>query len=134
MKKVTLFLLAVFCLGFSGCNKDAEIDAFLTEFESTTAEMAKKIDENPSSAGVDEAQKAFTAKKPALQQKFDAIKNATKLQVGEEKQKEMVDRVTKSAMSLQTVAQKHMMKLAQDKDAVTKFQSLLKEYGDTFKM
>ena len=134
MKKVTLFLLAIFCLSFTACNKDAEIDAFLTEFESTTAEMAKKIDDNPTSAGVDGAQKAFTARKPGLQQKFDAIKNARGFQVSEGKQKEMMDRVTKSAMSLSTVAQKHAMKLAQDGDAMTKFQNLMKEYGETFKM
>ena len=134
MKKVTLFLLVVFCLSLTACNKDAEIDAFLTEFESTTAEMAKKIDDNPSSAGVDEAQKAFTAKKPSLQQKFDAFKNASKMQVSEGKQKEMVDRVTKSAMSLSEVMQKHAMKLAQDPQAMTKFQNLMKDYTDTFKM
>lgn len=134
MKKVTLFLLAVFCLGLAGCNKDAEVDAFLTEFESTTAEIARKIDENPSAAGVDEAQKAFTAKKPALLEKFDAIKGARGFQVSEAKQKEMSDRVTKSATALSDVAKKHAMKLAMDKDAMTKFQSLLKDYGETFQM
>lgn len=134
MKKITLFLLAVFCLSLTACNKDAEIDAFLTEFESTTAEMTKKIDDNPTSAGVDEAQKAFTARKPGLQQKFDAIKNARGFQVSEGKQKEMMDRLTKSTMSFQTIAQKHALKLAQDKDAMTKFQNLMKEYGETFKM
>ena len=134
MKKVTLFLLAIFCLSFTACNKDADIDAFLTEFESTTAEVAKKIDENPSSAGVDEAQKAFTTKKPALQQKFDAVKNARGFQVSEGKQKEMVDRITKSMMSLSTVAQKHAVKMAMDKEAMPKLQNLMKDYTETFKM
>lgn len=134
MKKTAVILLAIFALGLTGCNKDAEIDAFLTEFEATTAEMAKKIDENPSAAGVDDAQKAFTAKKPALQEKFDAIKNARGFQVSEGKQKEMTERVTKSAMSLADVSRKHAMKLAMDKDAMTKFQNLMKEYGETFKM
>lgn len=134
MKKLTIILLAVFALGLTGCNKDAEVDAFLTEFESTTADIAKKIDENPTAAGVDEAQKAFEAKKPALTEKFDAIKNARSFQVSKEKQKEMMERVTKSAMSLADVAKKNAMKLAMDKEAMTKFQSLMKEYGETFKM
>jgi hypothetical protein len=134
MKKLTLFLVAIFALGLTGCNKDAEVDAFLTEFESTTAEIVKKIDENPSAAGVDAAQKAFAEKKPALQEKFNAIKDARGFQVSEAKQKEMMERVTKSAMSLSEVSQKHAMKLAMDKDAMTKFQNLMKEYGETFKM
>ncbi len=134
MKKLTFLFLAVLCLGLSACNKDAEIDAFLVEFESTTDEVVKKIDDNPTAAGVDDAQKAFSAKKPALQEKFDAIKNARGFQVSEAKQKEMVDRVKKSAMKFSEVQQKHMMKLAMDKDASTKFQSLLKDYSETFKM
>lgn len=134
MKKLTFLFIAVLCLGLSACNKDAEIDAFLVEFESTTDEVVKKIDDNPTAAGVDDAQKAFSAKKPALQEKFDAIKNARGFQVSEAKQKEMVDRVTKSAMKFSEVQQKHMMKLAMDKDASTKFQSLLKDYSETFKM
>ncbi len=134
MKKLTIILVAVFAFGLTACNKDADVDAFLTEFETTTSEMAKKIDENPTAAGVDEAQKTFTAKKPALQEKFGAFKNAKGFQVSEAKQKEMVERVTKSAMKLSEVSQKHAMKLAMDKDAMTKFQNLLKEYGETFKM
>lgn len=134
MKKITFLFLAVLCLGLSACNKDAEIDSFLVEFESTTDEVVKKIDDNPTAAGVDDAQKAFSAKKPALQEKFDAIKNARGFQVSEAKQKEMVDRVTKSAMKFSEVQQKHMMKLAMDKDASTKFQGLLKDYSETFKM
>jgi hypothetical protein len=134
MKKLSILLIAVFALGLAGCNKDAEIDAFLTEFETTTAEVVKKIDDNPTAAGVDEAQKTFTAKKPALQEKFDAIKNARGFQVSEAKQKEMAERVTKSAMKFSEVSQKHAMKLAMDKEAMTKFQNLLKEYGETFKM
>lgn len=130
MRKLTIILLAVFALGLVGCNKDAEIESFLTEFESTTAEMVKKIDANPTSAGVDDAQKAFTAKKPTLQEKFDAIKNARGFQVSEGKQKEMMERVTKSASSLSGVSSKLMM----DREAMTKFQTLIKEYGETFKM
>ena len=130
MKKLTIILLAVFALGLTGCNKDAEIDAFLTEFESTTAEMTKKINENPTSAGVDEAQKTFTAKKPVLLEKFDVIKNARGFQVSEGKQKEMMERIVKSATSLSEASRKLMT----DREALTKFQSLMKEYGETFKM
>lgn len=130
MKKITIILLAVFALGLTGCNKDAEIDAFLTEFESTTAEMTKKIDANPTAAGVDEAQKTFTSKKSVLTEKFDAIKNARSFQVSEGKQKEMMERIVKSATALSETSKKLMM----DRDALTKFQSLMKEYGETFKM
>ncbi len=134
MRKLILFMGLVCCLTFTGCNKDAEVDAFLTEFEATTADIAKKIDDNPSAAGVDEAQKAFTAKKSTLVTKFDAIKSARSFQVSEAKQKEMMDRVVKSASALTETARKNAMKLASDPEAISKFQALMKDYGETFKM
>jgi hypothetical protein len=134
MKKLILFMSLACCLTFAGCNKDADVDAFVTEFEATTADIAKKIDDNPTAAGVDEAQKAFTAKKPTLVAKFDAIKNAREFQVSKAKQKEMMDRVMKSASALTETAQKNAMKLASDPEAISKFQALMKEYGETFKM
>ena len=64
MKKIALFLLVVLCLGLSGCaNKDAEVNAFIAENHSVIEEIVKKVDDNPTEAGVDEEQKSFDAKK-----------------------------------------------------------------------
>ena len=134
MRKVTLFLLVVFCLGLVGCSKDAEVQAFITELDTTTNEMVSKIDANPNSAGIDEAQKAFEAKKDSLKTKFDAFKDARGVQVSADMQKKLVDSATANGKSLSDVMTKNMSKISQDKDAMPKFQKLMKDYADTFKM
>jgi predicted nucleic acid-binding Zn-ribbon protein len=132
MKKTALFLLIACCFCLAGCSKDAEINAFIAEFDSTTTEIVQKIDANPSAAGVDEAQKAFDAKKASLKAKWDGIKDAVGFQVSADVKKKLEDTVTKNMSALTQVSTKHMMKLAMDKEASSKFQALLKEYQGVF--
>lgn len=132
MKKLGVFLIAIMCLTFAGCSKDAEINAFITEFDAATKEMVAKIDANPSSAGIDDAQKAFDGKKASLKQKWDGIKDAVGFQVTAETKKKLEDSVKNNMASLMDVSTKHMMKLATDPGAATKFQALLKDYSSTF--
>ena len=134
MKKVAITLLAVLCLSLIGCNKDGEINAFVTEFDAATNEIVQKIDANPNAAGVDEAQKAFDAKKESLTTKWNAIKTARGMQVSEEAQKKLTDSTAKNMKAITDVATKHAMKMAMDKNAMTKFQKLMTDYGNTFKM
>jgi len=132
MKKIALFSLLVCCFYLSGCSKDAEINTFITEFDATTNEIVQKIDANPTSAGVDEAQKAFDAKKASLTAKWDAIKDAVGMQVSEDAKKKLKDSVEKNMKALVDVSTKNMMKLAADRAALTKFQALMKDFQATF--
>ncbi len=134
MRKIALFLLMVFCLGLMGCSKDAEVQSFITEFDAATREMADKINASPNSAGIDEAQKAFDAKKPALKAKFDAFKNAREAQVSADVRKKLVDSSMNNGKLLSDTVQKNAIKLAQDKAAMAKLQKLMQDYQDTFKM
>ena len=70
MKKIIVFSLLVFCLGMTGCSKDAEIEAFIKEMDGVTKDIVSKIDANPTAAGVDDAQKAFDARKAELKTKM----------------------------------------------------------------
>jgi hypothetical protein len=133
VKKVTLFLLlAVFCLGLAGCSKDSEVEAFIAENDAVMKDITTKIDQNPTAAGVDDAQKAFDAKKASLKSKWDAVKDARGMQVSEATQKKLTDSMVNNMTKLTEVSQKNMMKLAQDKDAATKFQKLMQDYQATF--
>ena len=134
MKKITLFLLAVFCLTLVGCSKDAEVEAFITEWDATTSEIVKKIDENPSAEGVDEAQKVFDGKKDSLKTKWDAIKTARGMQVSEATQKKLNESADKNMKAIMEVSTKNAMKLGSDPEAANKFKKLMNDYGDTFKM
>ena len=132
MKKVTLFLMAILCISLTGCSKDAEINAFITEFDSVTQDIVSKIDANPSAAGVDDAQKAFDGKKASLKAKWDGIKGAVGFQVSADTKKKLEDSVSKNMKALTDVSMKNAMKMAMDKDAMGKFKTLLTDYQATF--
>lgn len=132
MKKIVLFLLIASCMFLMGCSKDAEINAFADELDAVTKEVAAKIDANPSAAGVDEAQKAFDAKKASLKGKWDGIKDAVGFQVGADAKKRLETSIVNNGKVLTDVFSKNMMKLATDKAAGDKFQALLKDYQGTF--
>ena len=134
MKALTVFLLlAAFCLTLVGCSKDAEVNSFIGENDAVIKEMTSKIDANPSAAGVDEAQKAFDARKADLKSKWNDIKEARGVQVGADTQKKLNDTMAADMKMLTDSATKNAMKLAMDKDAMPKFQKLMTDYGDTFK-
>lgn len=134
MKKIALFLLVVFCLGLTGCSKDAEVNAFIAENSAVIDEIVKKIDADPSEKGVDEAQKSFDAKKAGLKDKWDAIKNARGAQVSSDVQKKLNDSVTADMKKLTDVQMKHSQKLATSGDAMNKFVKLVQAYSDIIKM
>jgi len=132
--KFTLGLVVLFCLTFVGCSKDAEINSFLTEWESVTNEIVRKIDANPSSAGIDEAQKTWDEKKVGLKGKWDNLKDARGFQVSKDTQKKMEESARKNVTALTDVMSKNMVKLAMDKSATDKFKKLMTDYGNTFNM
>jgi hypothetical protein len=134
MKKLILFTLLACCVAFAGCSKDAEVEAFITEFDATTNEMVEKINANPSSEGIDAAQKVFEDKKPSLKAKFDSFKNARQAQVSEEVQKKLTESAMNNGKALGDAVMKNSAKFAGDAEAMEKFQKLMKDYAETFKM
>ncbi len=134
MKKTTLFLLAAFCLTLVGCSKDTEVEAFVTEWDATTAEIVKKIDENPSAEGIDEAQKIFDARKTGLKAKWDAVKTVRGMQISEATQKKLNESTEKNSKAIVDVSTKNAMTLGSDPEAVNKFKKLMDDYAETFKM
>lgn len=132
MNKKNLLIVFVLLAFVAACSKDAEINAFITEFDAATNEMIAKIDADPSSAGIAEAQKAFDGKKASLKAKWDGIKDAVGFQVSADTKKKLEESVANNMKALMAVSTKNMMKLALDKDAAAKFQALLKDYQSTF--
>jgi uncharacterized lipoprotein NlpE involved in copper resistance len=133
MKKVTLFLLVVFCLTLVGCNKDAEFEAFISENHAVIDDIVKKVDANPTEAGVDEAQKSFDSKKAGLKTKWDAIKEARGMQVSEAVTKKLTDSMTSDMKMLTDVQQKNSQKLSENGEAMNKFVKLVQSYSEIIK-
>ena len=60
-----------------GCKKSVEeVRTFVNERSDLIVQMCKKVDEDPTETGVDEARKLFDAKKGGLKAKWDAIEKA----------------------------------------------------------
>ena len=130
MKKLTVILLAVFALGLAGCSKDAQINAFLTEWETVTNDMVAKIE----TGDVDGAKTAFDAKKDSLKTSWDGVKTAKGFQVGKETQQKMEESAKKNMSNLMGAVMKGTMKMTGDKSKSDKLQTLMKDYGEIFKM
>lgn len=73
-----LILAAALCLTFIGCGEIyygpiKEVNAFIDAKNDVILQIAKKIEENPNEASVDEARKIFEARKADLIAKKEAI-------------------------------------------------------------
>ncbi|NNF00929.1 MAG: hypothetical protein HKN25_18075 [Pyrinomonadaceae bacterium] len=126
MKKLLLPIALLSCLAFAGCSKDAEIESFITEFETVTQTMTSKIE----SGDAEGAKKVFDEKKESLKASWDGIKGARGFQVSEESKKKLMASVTKNVTALSGAVMKGAMKGGNAND----MKSLLKEYQDIFKM
>ncbi len=125
-------MIAIICIGLSGCNKDADVDAFIVDLNAATNEIVETIDAAPTAAGVGEAQKAFDAKKPELKSKWNGIKGAIGLQLSFGKRKEIEDSVANNVTALNEISTKHAAELAKDEEASAKFKALLADYQSVF--
>ena len=86
--KVLALLICFVCLPLAGCKKDAEAKTLLTDFDSFTNELVKRVDAaSDPGAGVDDAQKYFDSKKAEMTGKMDTLKGLRGYQVGEETKK-----------------------------------------------
>ncbi len=80
MKPLTLLLVSALCLTFVGCRyvygPVEEVKALIEAKDEVILQIGKKIEADPSEAGVDAARKIFEAKKGELQAKLAAMKAA----------------------------------------------------------
>ena len=80
MRTITLLLVCAFCLTLIGCGKVygpvAEAKALADEKEEVLTQISKKLEANPTAAGVDEARTIFEGHKESLKAKRDAVKTA----------------------------------------------------------
>lgn len=122
----TIGLTLIFCLALAGCgNKDAEFKAFTADFEKVTNDMIAKVDADPTEDGVTAAQAVLDGKKADLKTKWAGIKDARGVQVSQDVQKEFEAAMTRSTEKITGAVSK-----ISDPEAMTKYQSLIKDWGD----
>lgn len=133
--KVIALLICLACLPLAGCKKDAEAKTILTDFDSFTNEMVKRVDaaSNPSD-GVDDAQKYFDSKKAEMTGKMDTLKGLRGYQVGEETKKMMESSLVEDAKKVANLQVKYMGTSMRDAAFKAKLDKLTRDYQSLFKM
>ena len=136
MRTTFLALLICFaCLPLAGCKKDAEAKTILTDFDSFTTEMVKRVDaaSNPAD-GVDDAQKYFDSRKTEMTGKMDKLKAIRGYQVGEETKKMMESSLVEDAKKVANLHVKYMGASMRDPAFKAKLDTLTTDYQGLFKM
>src|SRR5215210_4119612 len=118
-------LLILSVVALAGCKKDAEINAVLADFDSFTKELVKKVNDNPTAAGVDDAQKYLDSKKSELTGKWDSIKGARGFQVSSETQKKMEESLKNNFMAVVGLQTKYIGKSMSDPAFKSKLEKLV---------
>jgi hypothetical protein len=80
MRTVTLISVLALCAGLAGCGRIygpvEQVKAYIDAKEEVILQIGKKVEADPSEAGVAEARKVFEAKRADLKAKRDAINAA----------------------------------------------------------
>ena len=130
-RKTVSLLLVLCCLALVGCGKkDAEINSFVTEINTFTDEIVKKVESGSTpEAGVDDAQKYLDSRKADIKTKFDAVKNIGENQVSEDTKKKLSDSFYQDGVKLGQLQQKY----GSDAAVKTKLQKLTQDFLDLLK-
>jgi hypothetical protein len=133
--KVIALLICLAFLPLAGCKKDAEAKTILTDFDSFTNEIVKRVDaaSNPSD-GVDDAQKYFDSKKAEMTGKMDTLKGLRGYQVGDETKKMMESSLVEDAKKVANLQVKYMGTSMRDAAFKAKLDKLTRDYQSLFKM
>jgi outer membrane murein-binding lipoprotein Lpp len=81
MKKHTLTVVLLLSTLLFGCSKGADVDTFITEYNSFTAEVSKSV----SMGDYTTAKATLDAKKDAMKTKCSTVKSAIQSNVGDQK-------------------------------------------------
>src|SRR5438132_12604971 len=107
--KVLAILIVLACLLITGCKKDAEIKTLLSDFDSFTDALVKRVDSaSDPSAGVDDAQKYFDSQKTAMRAKMDTLNTIRGYQAGEETKKMIATSLGEDAKTIATLQVKYI--------------------------
>jgi hypothetical protein len=138
MKATILLLVLGACLVAVGCKGPVEeVKAFLNEKDDLLAQIAKKLETNPSEAGVDEARKLFEAKKGDLKAKSDDLKQKHLEKYGDLTSMMLEDAVNEGKILMQISAEFSLAcpkahSYEQCEPAQKKLSALEKDFKDAF--
>jgi hypothetical protein len=135
LKRFTMLVLLLACLPLCGCKKDAEINSIVTDLDSFTTELVKKVESAPNpSAGVDDAQKFFDSRKADLTAKMTTLKGIRGYQVSEDTKNKMTRSLVDDAKRVAGLQMKYVGASMRDPAFKAKLEKLTKDYLDLFRL
>jgi len=135
LKRFTIPLLLLACLPLCGCKKDAEINSIVTDLDSFTTELVKKVESAPNpSAGVDDAKKFFDSRKADLTAKMTTLKGIRGYQVSEDTKNKMTRTLVEDAKRVAGLQMKYVGASMRDPAFKGKLEKLTKDYLDLFRL
>ena len=124
-----LSLAVVVCALSLACKRDSDVAAVMTELDSFTQELVKKVESNPNpSAGADEAQKYFDSRKDEMTKKLASIKDVREAQVSAETKQKMTESFTNNVTSVTKLQVKYIGQSMRDPALKGKLEKLTKDY------
>jgi len=132
-KLIPLLLIAASVLTLAGCNRDAEVNAALSEVDAFTAELVERVTKAKETViGIDDAQKYLDSRKSDIQPKAAFLARIRGIQVGAETQKKMVEAVKRDQMLVSNLQSNYMSTYMNDPVFRTKLEKLVHDYLDLF--
>lgn len=134
MKKIILSLLVLTSFALAGCGagKDAEVNDFVAESEKLAKEIVQKVKANPTTSGVEEAQKVLDAKKSELKAKYDRLKTVSGYEIKDETMKKFTDSTFKNIESVNGLKIDFAEKTFDDEAFSEKINKLVTDYNNLY--
>jgi hypothetical protein len=133
--KLMLPLALALSLMLIGCKKDTEINGVLSDFDTFTEDLVKRVDSAQTPArGVEDAQKYLDEKKAELRAKWDSIKSVKNFQVSSETKKRMEDDLKKNLMSVYGLQTKYINESIKDAAFKTRLDRLISDYKNLYEV
>lgn len=135
MRNLAVFSIVLLCLAFVGCgalSKDAEVNAFVTDVDRVTKEIARKIEADPTAKGVEDAQRILDDKKADLKTRFDALEKVRGFQISEETGKKLVENLANNMMAINELKVNYLEKAGEDAAFARKLDKLVADFNAMF--
>lgn len=124
-----LSLALAVCLLSLACKRDEDVGKVVDELNAFTAEVVKRVDANPSAAGVDDAQKYFDSRKEEVKGRLASIKNVREAQVSAETMQKMKESFGNNATTIAKLQLKYLNQSMSDPAMRPKLAKLMQDYN-----
>lgn len=126
MKIIKLFFVSALCLALVSCGGPTkEVNEYIKAKDEAILEISKKVETNPTEAGVDEARKAFESKKEDLKAKSAAVREKITGKHGD-----LLTKLLDSSISDDKIFTDTRKKVVTNEAADKKFTALQKDFKD----